>query len=157
MPDSECSFCGYTTEENPLYYSHFFEEGSMEEYGGFPPMISCATPEAIGLKPSADYCPPMTTDDIQSEGCELGCSRAECYSHNILGECNYDLGWLISPSFDEAEVSKVVIFKGDKITFNSYDVDEQLAHDLYGFPDAESFEQCDFQEATKLANVEVSL
>ena len=130
----------------------------MAQYGGFPPVISCDAPEALDLTPTEDQSPPVVTNGsggnkVQPESCNLSCSKGNCHSHNVFGNCIHDLTWSIEPFFGDAAVSNVVIFKGDSITFNSKG--DQLAHNVYEITNAEMLETCDFSNSMEVANVEV--
>jgi hypothetical protein len=157
IPEPECPFCGTSEEENPAWLSHFYEQKSMADYGGFPAAGSCEDPDNATLGPAEELCPPIPEPDgteAQPSSCALGCdSDGECHSHNVFGECTHLLDWSLNPRFGEAEVSRVVIFKGDKISFR-YLSDTGSAHNLFEMATGESLEQCDFSDATAVANVE---
>eukprot|EP00957_Ditylum_brightwellii_P157736 12005967-Ditylum_brightwellii.AAC.1 len=159
IPESTCEACG-TQASNPAWSSLFFEHKTMEAYGGYPPLQNCATNESPIDLPSGDECPsasgPGETgsgENDQPESCDLGCSKdGECHSHNALGECTHALEWSLSPKFGEADVAKVIIFKGDKIRFTA--AMDQLAHNLYELKDEDSLAQCSFDGASSVAGVE---
>ena len=128
----------------------------MADYGGFPPVASCSDPDAQTLEPTEGQCPPSTgSTDLETHpsSCVLGCnSQGECHSHNVFGECTHTLEWDHEPKFGEAAVSKVIIFKGDKIEFGYSG--GGLAHNLFEITDELSLDQCNFVGATAVANVE---
>merc|ERR1719491_444417 len=94
----------------------------MAVYGGYPPLQNCATNQAPIELPYGDQCPPPDQDSgiiDQPESCVLGCGKdGECHSHNVFGECIHELEWSLSPKFGEANVTKVIIFKGDMVRFS---------------------------------------
>jgi len=126
----------------------------MAQYGGYPPLQNCAVDNSPIELPSGDQCPPIDEDsdeEEQPESCALGCNiEGECHSHNVFGECTHLLDWTLTPKFGEAEVSNVIIYKGDKIKFTAPD---NLAHNLYMMADESSLEQCTFEGSTTIADV----
>ena len=157
ITDSTCEVCG-TQASNPAWSSLFFEQKTMAEYGGYPPLQNCASNQfPIGL-PQGEECPPTrSSNEIdlapQPESCALGCSKdGECHSHNIFGECTHQLEWSLTPKFGDADVNKIVIFKGDKIRFTA--PADQLAHNLFELKDEDSLQECNFDGASDLAGVE---
>jgi len=155
MPEPDCPFCGTSATDNPAWSSHFYEQKSMTAYAGFPPAASCDDPDALNLEPSEEQCPPPLDDseeEAQPSSCDLGCdSEGECHSHNVFGECTHVLDWSLERKFGDAPVSNVVIFKGDKIRFDS---PGDLAHNLFEMADAPALDSCDFMGATVVASVE---
>ena len=156
IPKSTCAACG-SQESNPAWSSLFFEHKSMTAYGGYPPLQNCATNNTAIALPQGDKCPPSGGDvgdkPRQPQSCQLGCGKdGECHSHNVLGECIHELEWSLMPKFGEANVTKVVIFKGDKIRFKA--PNDQLAHNLYEMRDDAALAQCAFGESKSLAGVE---
>lgn len=159
LPESSCEACG-SDASNPAWSSLFFEHKSMEAYGGYPPLQDCAADTTPVNLPSGDQCPikvdaggNLGIEVQQPESCKLGCSKdGECHSHNVLGECTHELEWSLSPKFGGATVTKVTIFKGDKIKFTAFA--DQLAHNLFEMKDEASLEDCSFDDSTSLAGVE---
>lgn len=152
IPETTCPLCGANTS-NPAWASLFFEQKSMEDFGGYPPMQSCKNYSAPILLPSGDACPPEPSgNDInQPASCALGCNNGgECHSHNVFGECTHLLTWTLEPKFGEANVNYIVIFKGDKIRFTS----ATTTHNLYKLMDKNALEECSFQGSDELAGVE---
>jgi hypothetical protein len=152
IPETNCPFCGTKPDENTAYASLYYEQKDMARYGGFPPAASCDEPNATMLEPAIDQCPPIEDDssNTQPASCALGCSKnGECHTHNIFGQCTYQLNWSLQPTFGNATVSKVKIFKDDKINFQADSI-----HNLFGMPSQESLDQCAFDNATALSNVE---
>jgi len=151
IPESTCPACG-TNSSNPAWLSLFFEQKTMAEYGGFPPMQNCNTNTDIIEYPSQDMCPPLDdSDDDQPEICDLGCNnQGECHSHNVFGGCTHSLDWNIAPKFGDASVSRIIIFMGDKIKFTATST---LPHNLFELPDEISLNQCDFTDSSSIALV----
>lgn len=153
IPEIDCPFCGTSPKENLAWASYFYEQKTMAPYAGFPPAESCDNPEAQNLMPTDEQCPPITSTgpDTQPPSCALGCnSNGLCHSHNVFGECTHQLAWNLEPKFGEAPVSKVIIFKGDKIDFQA----TESAHNLFQITSQQDFDTCDFSDATAVANVE---
>jgi len=155
IPKSTCESCG-SQESNPAWLSLFFEQKSMAAYGGYPPLQNCATESTPISLPQGDKCPPSPSDrngGNQPESCNLHCGMdGECHSHNVSGECTHELEWSLMPKFGEANVTKVVIFKGDKIRFKA--PSDQLAHNLHEMKDDAALAQCAFDGSKSLAGVE---
>lgn len=158
IPKSTCEACG-SQESNSAWSSLFYEHKSMTAYGGYPPLQNCATDSTPISLPQGDKCPPPPSDGNggnkpkQPESCNLGCGMdGECHSHNVFGECTHELEWSLMPKFGEANVTKVVIFKGDKIRFKA--PNDQLAHNLYEMKDDAALAQCAFDGSKSLAGVE---
>lgn len=156
MPESTCEACG-TQTSNPAWASLFFEQKSMAVYGGYPPLQDCAADSTPVTLPQSDKCPSTSDADVnevqQPESCALGCGKdGECHSHNVFGECTHELEWSLSPKFGDANVTKVVIFKGDTIKFTG--IADQLAHNLFEMKDEAALDGCSFDDSTSLAGVE---
>lgn len=160
IPDSNCEYCGSTKGSFATWGDAFYEQNNMAQYGGFPPALSCDDPNAADLQPTQDQCPVTdnSTDSSGSvlenpEGCELGCSLGECHSHNVFGQCYHQLTWGITPQAGKANVTSLVIFKGDWIIFQSSPQDP-FDQSLYELRDESALQQCDFSDATLVANLE---
>jgi len=151
IPESTCPACG-TSSSNPAWSSLFYEQKTMAEYGGFPPIQNCNTNTDIIKYPSEDMCPPLDNDDDdQPEICDLACNnQGECHSHNVFGGCTYSLDWNIDSKFGDASVSRVIIFMGDKIRFSA---PATLPHNLFELTNESSLDQCDFTGSTSIALV----
>ena len=160
IPETTCPSCGSHPYSNPAWSSLFFEQKSMAEYGGYPPLVSCnEDPQPELPLPSGDQCPPESDPDgddtniNQPESCNLGCdAKGECHSHNVFGVCTHSVEWGLVPKIGDANLSKLIIFKGDKIKFS--DPQDTLAHNLYELTSEMALDQCDFEGSTSLANVE---
>jgi hypothetical protein len=63
------------------------------------------------------------------------------------------LDWSLEPKFGDASVSKIAIFRGDKINFK-YPIDGGSARNLFEMANEDSYEKCNFQDATAVADVE---
>jgi len=157
ISETDCPYCGNIPEENPAFSSYFFEQKSMIEYGGFPPALSCMNAESMGLTPFDSQCPPVksTEQEAQPAGCVLGCTVAgECHSHNVFGECTHQLEWGLTPKFGEAEVKELIIYKGDSVSFNMPQDQNNFVHNLFELANLEHLEQCNFDDSLAVANVE---
>jgi len=141
--------------DNSKWSSLFHEQKDMAQYGGYPPLQNCAVDDSPIELPAGDQCPPIIDgldEEKQPESCALACNReGECHSHNVFGECTYLLDWTLTPKFGEAEVSKVIIFKDDKIKFKAPD---NLAHNLFEITNESDLEECNFGGSSNLAGVE---
>ena len=159
LPETECEVCGTNPKDNAAWTSLFYEQKTMEEFAGYPPLQDCLAADPIPVElPQGEQCPPLpTADDMlmqQPEGCVLGCSSSgECHSHNVFGGCVHVLDWVLEPKFGDAAVKNVVIFKGDTIKFK-HTMEDGFVHDVWQLADDQAFEQCSFDGATNLAGVE---
>ena len=157
IPQTTCPACG-SLPSNPAWSSLFYEHKSMAEYSGYPPLKICNDNSHPVELPSGDQCPPGDDsngiDNIeQSESCKLGCdANGECHSHNVFGTCTHSIEWGLTPRIGEASVSKIIIFKGDKILFTA--PEDTLVHNLYELSNEIALQQCNFEGSTPLANVE---
>ena len=80
-----------------------------------------------------------------------------CHSHNILGDCDWTVDWVLSPKLGDANMTKIVMFKGDTLTFR-HSMNDNLAHNLFQLSDGAVLEACAFDGASELANaVDVSI
>jgi len=155
IPESECPACG-SSDVSWVYL--FYETGIMAEYGGFPEFEVCPSDPGPTDYPSGDQCPPEkeSDDDIpeQPESCNLGCgSDGECHSHNALGGCTHLLEWGIPyPKFGNANVTNVIIFKGDTIRFTN-PTPNGMPHNLYELSDKDALELCNFIDSISIADV----
>ena len=115
------------------------------------PIRGFAAALALASTASAHRSLPSATS--QHESCALGCSKnGECHSHNVSGQCTHELEWSLTPKFGDAKVSKVIIYKGDKIKFTA--PADQLAHNLFELENEASLQQCSFEASSSLAGVE---
>lgn len=152
MPDTNCPFCG-TSEKFGGWSSHFYEQKSMTQYGGFPPYEICESGSAPAV-PSEEQCPAVTTiDGSQPANCPLGCSQGQCHSHNILGECKYNVAWITPRAMvGSANVTSLQIFLGETIVFSS--AGHIWPHNLIDMKTSAKLEACDFENTTEVGNVE---
>jgi len=156
IPETECDLCGALPADNPAWSSLFYEHKSMEDYGGYPPFQQCDGASPIEL-PQGDSCPPAMDNALGlevSESCTPHCGRdGVCHSHNILGDCTFTVDWVLAPKLGDANVTKLVVFKGDTLTFRHSTADN-LAHNLFQLLDGPALDVCAFDGASELANVE---
>jgi len=159
VPDPECAVCGSTADENPAWTSLYFEHKTMADYGGYPPLQNCLEDSTPIPLPEGEGCPDLSslfadpTFINQPSSCAMGCSSTgECHSHNVFGECTHVVDWALNPKVGDANVTEVVIFKGDKIRFVHL-IDDGLAHNLYMLADEMSINTCNFTGAQEVALV----
>jgi len=154
MPEVNCPYCG-TGADNKDLGNWWAEQKSMAEYGGFPALQDCSADPGPPQQPQK--CPVFKEAEAdavkQPESCKLGCLGGECHSHNIFGECSYKVDWITPmPLLNGAEVSKLILFKGDRVSFGQ-PIDHQMVHNMFDMNSAEHLAKCDFAEATELADV----
>ena len=128
----------------------------MEDFGGYPPFQQCDGEEPAA-PPAGDACPPAASAAAAavevSESCTPHCGRdGVCHSHNILGDCVWTVDWVLSPKLGDANMTKIVMFKGDTLTFR-HSMNDGLAHNLFQLSDGAALEACAFDGASELANV----
>jgi hypothetical protein len=156
-PESECAYCG-TQASNTAWASHYYESRSMAPYAGFPPYQEYCTPGAEPAEPDPEtQCPPEgdtgDTGGDSGANCEMGCVGGVCHSHNIFGECNYQVYWINpAPTLAGGEVHTMQIYTGEAITFSS--AGHQMAHNLFQMPGEAETSSCSFGEANEVGNVE---
>jgi hypothetical protein len=153
IPVADCPYCG-TKATFGKYMSHFYEQKDMVAHAGFPALQNCAVEPGLPAQPRDTQCPDETTVGIrvQPESCQLGCVNGECHSHNIFGECTYDLEWRTPhPVLGHSNVSKLVLFKGDSVFFKKAGWSD---HNLVEAQSAEHLEKCDLRQHTERGNTE---
>lgn len=155
IPTAKCPYCG-TSASFTRYNSLFFETHTMVNYSGFPALQDCTVDSGPPAPPTNAQCPNVTSDDdssVQPESCTLGCSGEDCHSHNALGECTYFMYWITpKPQMGAANVTKLSLFKGDKVTFSS--VGHSLPHNLVKMASATSLDSCDFTDSEEVLSIE---
>ena len=94
IPASTCPFCGTQPEKNGAWASHFYEQKSMSDFGGFPSANKCPVQNE---EPQSSQCPPeMESGKKQGGNCVLHCSKnGDCHSHNVEGGCVFDIAWWV--------------------------------------------------------------
>jgi len=157
IPETECAACGSSPFENPAWTSLFFEQKTMEDYGGYPPFQKCDESNPIEL-PQGDNCPAVVNVTDQplelSESCTPSCSNdGVCHNHNVFGGCNWTVDWALEPRLGEAMVKKIVLFKGDTVQFK-HSANDGLVHNLFQLLDESALDTCAFDGSSELANVE---
>jgi hypothetical protein len=156
MPEADCPYCG-TKKSFTSFASLFYEQRTMAVHGGFPPLQDCAL-DPGPVEPTEEQCPDESSAGVarQPESCMLGCNDGDCHSHNIYGECTYELEWRVPhPMLNGANVTKMLLFKGDKVIFKK---GGEFDHNLVDMKTATALENCDFAdvniETNEVGNVE---
>mmetsp|Transcript_17243 Transcript_17243/g.22002 ORF Transcript_17243/g.22002 Transcript_17243/m.22002 type:complete len:692 (+) Transcript_17243:150-2225(+) len=157
MPDANCPYCGTKPKENPVWASHFYEQRSMAEYGGFPNNETCLGADITIQEPTEGQCPLVDSGIDKNEtenNCVLHCSGGSCHSHNVFGGCVFEIDWMIpEPRLpgSGSSIKNLVLFTGDAIKLKTAD---QFAHNVYEFLDPEDAEMCNFSNSIERANTE---
>jgi hypothetical protein len=167
IPETTCPYCG-TSDTFGQWASHFYEQKSMTEYGGFPAYEECTgqpdlpytSPQFLDLPWTAmpdpeTQCPDESTPEIPEAGasCDLGCSGGVCHSHSVFGECNYPVYWINpQPMLNGNVITKLEIYTGETVTFSSNG--HQMPHNLYAMAGEDKMESCMFDDASQIGNVE---
>jgi len=163
LPAADCPFCG-TKASFPQYSSHFYETKSMSGFGGFPAVGECDGEAALPSQPDpATQCPneaavgDANAGGEQSESCALHCTREECHSHNIRGECSYVMRWITpKPMLTVGDrginVTSLILFKGDTVLFTS--ANHFWPHDLVRMESKAHLDTCNFAGMSQILTVE---
>mmetsp|Transcript_397 Transcript_397/g.1363 ORF Transcript_397/g.1363 Transcript_397/m.1363 type:complete len:651 (-) Transcript_397:103-2055(-) len=155
MEVADCPFCG-TEADFAFHSAHFYETKNMAEFGGFPALEDCSQATSPQVPNVSTQCPDEAAAPAPGESpesCFLGCAGEECHSHNVFGECTYEMRWVTpKPMISSKEVTSLILFKGEKVHFTSQG--HMWPHNVVQMGSAAHLENCDFEGGTQILTVE---